>query len=150
VKRVTELRRARLLAGITQQAAAQAANVDRSTLSRYEATGTAPVEVLRVLAKLYNAPQLLLGESAGGFQDSPVEAIGWLREELEEALEAVHRLERDVRHGQVIAEELVCEVYDLYTAMGALFVALGGRVDMEAVRRTHERKLRRYAVRGAA
>lgn len=150
VTRVTELRRARILAGVTQAKAARAANIDRSTLSRYEATGRAPLEVLQVLADLYHAPQLLLGHKAGGFGDSPTEALAWAREELREALAAVERLDEDVRHGRQISVDLVGQVYDLYTAVGALLTSLAERIDLDQVRRMHERKLSRYAVRGVA
>ncbi|MBE3589971.1 MAG: helix-turn-helix transcriptional regulator [Firmicutes bacterium] len=147
---MTELRLARTLKGISQAEAARAANIDRSTLSRYEATGKAPIEVLQVLARLYDAPQLLLGHSTPAFGDTPSEAVAWLLEELEEARDAARRLDEDIRHGRQIRVDDMGQVYDVYTAIGALLVSLAGRVDLDQVRRLHERKLAKYGLKAVA
>ncbi|MDI3341847.1 MAG: helix-turn-helix transcriptional regulator [Sphaerobacter sp.] len=141
---MTEIKRARILAGLTQQQAADRIGMDRSTLSRLERSGHCDVDTLRRMAEVYHAPQLLVGAGCAAFGDTPAEALAWLREEAQEALAAVERLDEAVRHGRAVDIALAGQVWDLYTALGAFWTAVAPLLDIDAVRRAHEQKLRRY------
>ncbi|WP_052299147.1 helix-turn-helix transcriptional regulator [Thermaerobacter marianensis] len=153
---------ARQRAGLTQEQAAPRLAVSRRALAYYEAgERTPPPEVVRAAARAYQAPELLValaGETplvGVAMEDDPLEAVGWLREELREALEAAERAEAMLRRGEP-TPEVDEQIYDLTTALASYLVARGRQgLDLEALARQHRRKiadryLRRHRPEGVA
>jgi len=133
---------------MSQEMAAAKLAIDRRTLSNYE-TGerTPPPEVVRAAARLYKAPELLLAlhdESplAGmALSSDALEAIGWLKEELREALAAAERKESLLRRGEA-CEDADLQIYDVLTALTSYFVVRARQgLDLEALMRRHRRKV---------
>ena len=142
------LREAREKAGLTQEQAAARLPVSRRALAYYEAgERDAPPEVVRAAARVYRAPELLValaGESplvGVAMAETALEAVGWLREELREALDAADRAEAMLRRGEP-TPEVDEQIYDLTTALASYLVARARQgLDLDAMARRHRRKL---------
>ncbi|HEY8415482.1 MAG TPA: helix-turn-helix transcriptional regulator [Thermaerobacter sp.] len=139
---------ARQRAGLSQQAAADRLHVGRRALAYYEAgERTPPPEVVRAAARLYRAPELLLALAEDSplvglaMSATPLEAVGWLREELREALEAAEKAEAQLRRGEP-SEEVDHQIYDLTTALASYLIARARQgLDLEKMARQHRRKV---------
>lgn len=145
----TLLREARLRAGWGQDRLARALHISRSALSMYEIGARAmPPELRRRAAQVLRAPEVLLQSDETPLRGrvlpgTLVELSGWLREELAEALRAAEMLEEAARKRQW-CEDMEHQVFDVYSAMDSYFAARArAGLDLEALRRVHEEKLRK-------
>jgi len=139
---------ARHRAGLSQHAAAERLHVGRRALAYYESgERTPPPEVVRAAARLYRAPELLLALVHDSplvgiaMADTALEAVGWLLEELREALAAAERAEAQLRRGEP-SEEVDHQIYDLTTALASYLLARARQgLDLEELARRHRRKV---------
>lgn len=149
------LRTARDRKGWTQARLGDIAGYSRETTQRLEAGAPMPEDARVRLAEVLDAPELLIAPDSPlnpawlGRVGGPLEAIGWLREEMTEALAALERQEKSIRHRQTdprLHEELAGQVYDLVTAVGAYAVAVSHGLDLSLARihAAHRVKVKRH------
>lgn len=140
------LREARERAGMSQEElAARLRNagcpVDRSSISYWERRGSIPDEVRPVLARILRAPELIPGRGKV-FDEPPVVALAWAREEIQEAAQVIDRICEMLRRGQD-PRELELHLWDLYTILDTYFAARAryDGVDIGWYQEQHDKKL---------
>src|SRR5690606_11352682 len=95
--------------------------VERTAISYWERHDALPDDLRPVLARVLRAPELLPGRGIV-FDEEPLVALAWFREEAPEALKATDRICEMLRRGQD-PRELECQLFDLYSALDSYFAA---------------------------